>query len=244
MAGVRSAFSRMASAGTRTKRLIMVAIDKGGVGKSFFCVRLIEWLGAHGVNFTAFDPDYSNSTLTRFYPPAKFLDIRHSENLDQIVESFDSNDLILVDGVGAHQSIFLDWMEETDLLNVKQQLGLAVTLVLIIESDKDTVHQAGEAAKRAGKLVDWLVVRNLKLSGHQRLFDQSQARQTLHANGAKEVVLDKLQPHLAELLQARSWTVEQALESPDLNLLDRQRLTAYSRGWFEQLDHVKSILLP
>ncbi|PTX93439.1 hypothetical protein DB345_17680 [Spartobacteria bacterium LR76] len=222
----------------------MVAIDKGGVGKSFFCVRLVEWLALHGVNFSAFDPDYSNSTLTRFYPSAKFLDIRHSENLDQIVESFDSSDLIIVDGVGAHQSIFLDWMEETDLLNVKQQLGLSVTLVLIIESDKDTVHQAGEAAKRAGNLVDWLVVKNQKMSNTMRIYDNSQARQTLLANGAIEVEMPKLQPHLAEILQGRSMTIDKAMESPEVNLLDRQRLIDFSRNWFEQLDNAKKILLP
>jgi hypothetical protein len=239
----RSPFSKTTPA-TRAKRLIMVAIDKGGVGKSFFCVRLIEWLTVHGVNFCAFDPDFSNSTLTRFYPPAKFLDIRHSENLDQIVEAFDSNDLILVDGVGAHQSIFLDWMEETDLLNVKQQMGLAVTLVLLIEPDKDTVHQAGEAGRRGGDLVDWVVVENLKQAAPSRIYEQSQARETLLANGAKEVVLAKLPPHLNEMLQARSWTIEQALESNEVNLIDRQRLVAYSRSWFEQLDRIKSILLP
>ncbi len=176
--------------------------------------------------------------------PAKFLDIRHSENLDQIVESLDSTDVILVDGVGAHQSIFLDWMEETDLLKVKQQLGLAVTLVLIIEADKDTVHQAGEAAKRAGNMVDWLVVKNMKQSDVSRIYDNSQARQNLLADGAQEVILEKMPSHLGELLQAKSWTIEQAMEQPELYLLDRQRLVAYSRAWFEQLDRVKSILLP
>lgn len=243
MMSIRAPFSR-ASAGSRTKRLIMVAIDKGGVGKSFFCVRLTEWLTAQKVKFAAFDPDYTNSTLTRFYPAAQFLDIRHSENLDQIVESLQDNDLILVDGVGAHQSIFLDWMEETDLLNVKQQLGLAVTLVLIIEPDKDTVHQAGEAAKRAGNMVDWLVVRNLKQSAQSQLYEQSQARQTLLASGAKEIIMQKLPEHLGELLQAKSWTIDQALSSGELFLLDRQRLLGYSRAWYEQLDRVKSILLP
>lgn len=229
----------------RNKRLIMVAIDKGGVGKSFFCIRLIEWMRLNGLSFAAFDPDYSNSTLTRFHPDAKFLDIRHKENLDHIVESLDSTDLILVDGVGAHQSIFLDWMEETDLLNVKQQLGLSVTLVLIIEADKDTVHQAGEAAKRAGNLVDWLVVKNMKQSGHSpRIYETSMARQNLLANGAKEITLGKLPEHLSELLQTKSWTIDHALEQAELNLLDRQRLVAYSREWFEQLDKVKSILLP
>ncbi len=240
---LRAPFSKIATVG-RTKRLIMVAIDKGGVGKSYFCIRLIEWLIANGVNFCAFDPDFSNSTLTRFYPDAKFLDIRHSENLDHIVESFDTNDLILVDGVGAHQSIFLDWMEETDLLNVKQELGLSVTLVLIIEPDKDTVHQAGEAAKRAGKLVDWLVVKNMKLSNQLKIYENSQARQTLLANGAKEIVLEKLQPQLAELLQDKSWTMERALDGGQLDLMDRQRVVSYSRAWFHQLDQVKSILMP
>lgn len=240
---VRTPFSQTDPSG-RSKRLIVVAIDKGGVGKSFFCVRLIEWLSLHGVNFCAFDPDFSNSTLTRFHPSSKFLDIRHSENLDQIVEAFDSNDLILVDGVGAHQSIFLDWMEETDLLNVKQQMGLAVTLVLIIEPDKDTVHQAGEAAKRVGSRVDWLVVKNFKQASYSRIYEQSQARQTLISNKAQEIVLDKLPPHLNEILQARSWTIDQALDSGELNLLDRQRLVAYSRTWFEQLDQIKPILLP
>lgn len=228
----------------RAKRLVMVAIDKGGVGKSFFCLRLIEWLSFHGINFAAFDPDYSNSTLTRFYPPARFLDIRHRENLDHIVESLDATDLILVDGVGAHQSIFLDWMEETDLLNVKHQLGLEVTLVLIVEADKDTVHQAGEAVKRAGNLVDWLVVKNLKQSERCEIYDRSQARESLLAYGAREIVLEKMPDHIAEMLQAQSWTIDRALEGGELFLLDRQRLVAYSRRWFEQLDQVKSILLP
>jgi len=222
----------------------MVAIDKGGVGKSFFCVRLLEWLAAQSQSCVAFDPDFSNSTLTRFYPSAQFLDIRHSENLDQLVEALDSTDLVVVDGVGAHQSIFLDWMEETDLLNVKQQLGLSVTLVIIVEADKDTVHQAGEAAKRIGKAVDWVVVKNFKQSSHMRIYDQSQARQTLLANGAEEIVMKKMPDHLAELLQAKSWTIGQALGGAELYLLDRQRLVSYQRAWSEQLDRIKTILLP
>ncbi len=231
-------------ASVSTKRLVMVAIDKGGVGKTFFCIRLTEWLSRQKFGFLAFDPDFSNSTLSRFYPEARFLDFRHSENLDQIVEALATTDLVLVDGVGSHQSIFLDWMEETDLLSVKQQLGLAVTLVLIIEADKDTVHQAGEAAKRIGNLVDWLVVKNLKQGESSRIYDNSQARQTLLSLGAKEVVMQKLPPHLGELLQSKSWTIDQALSEAELFLLDRQRLVTYSRAWSEQLDQVKSILLP
>lgn len=165
------------SAAKREKRLILLAIDKGGAGKSFFCVRLLEWLASRRQPFAAFDPDFSNSTLTRFYPETHFLDIRHSENLDHLVEVFNTESLSLVDGVGAQQQIFLNWMDETNLLEIGGEMNLAVTLVLIVEEDKDTVYQAGEAVRRIGDRADWLVVRNLKLGpAHADLrFQRSEA---------------------------------------------------------------------
>lgn len=230
--------------GVRNKRLILVAIDKGGVGKSFFCVRLIEWLAENHRSFIAFDPDYNNSTLTRFYPDAQFLNIGHSENLDLIVEALDTTDIVLVDGVGAQQRIFMDWMEETDLLKVKQSLGLSITLVLIIEEDKDTVFQAGDVARRVGNEAEWLVVRNYKQSHSLRIYQSSRARDDLLRCGAKEIDLLKLPEHLTTILQLNSWTIPQALESNSLNLLDRQRLVEYSRHLNRQLYAVQSMLLP
>lgn len=228
----------------QNKRLILTAIDKGGVGKSFFCVRLIEWLREVRRSFIAFDPDYNNSTLTRFYPEAQFLNIGHSENLDLIVEALDATDVVLVDGVGAEQRIFMDWMEETDLLKVKDSLGLSVTLVLIIEEDKDTVFQAGEVARRVGNKAEWLVVKNYKQSQSLRIYQNSRAREDLLRIGAKEISLQKLQEHLTTILQMNSWTIPQALASNTLNILDRQRLIEYTRALNQQLFEVQSILLP
>lgn len=229
---------------TRSKRLVLVAIDKGGVGKSFFCLRLIEWLKARRVRFAAFDPDFSNSTLTRFYPEAEFLDIRHPENLDQIVVPFDHCDLVVVDGVGAQQKIFLDWIEETELLKAKGALGLAITLVIIIEEDKDTVYQAGEAVRRIGPEVDWLVVKNQKLSPKNIIYERSEARKELLRCGAREITMPKMQDPLSLSLQLKSLTIDRALESRSFFLLDRQRLVNYSRRISEQLDAVQDILLP
>ncbi|MBE2203604.1 MAG: hypothetical protein IAE94_04645 [Chthoniobacterales bacterium] len=230
--------------GVQSKRLILTAIDKGGVGKSFFCVRLIEWLREVHRSFIAFDPDFNNSTLTRFYPEAQFLNIGHSENLDLIVEALDSTDVVLVDGVGAQQRVFLDWMEETDLLKVKASLGLSVTLVLILEEDKDTVFQAGEVARRVGSQAEWLVVKNYKQSQSLRIYQNSRAREDLLRIGAREIDLQKLSEHLTTILQLNSWTIPQALASNTLNLLDRQRLVEYSRELNRQLFDIQSILLP
>lgn len=227
-----------------SRRLAMVAMDKGGVGKSFFTILLLQWLVARAQKFLAFDPDYQNSTLTRYVPEAQFLDTRHSENLDRIVEVMADNPLVVVDGVGSQQRIFLDWLEETNLLSMRHSMGLALTLILVVEEDKDTVHQAGEAVARIGHAADWLVVKNQKNSVSHRIYDGSKARKELLACGAKEILLPKIPEHLVFLLQRDSQTIQQALESNELFLIDRQRLLNYQRAINGQLDFVEDILLP
>jgi hypothetical protein len=227
-----------------SKRLAMVAMDKGGVGKSFFTILLTQWLESRRQAFLAFDPDYQNSTLTRFVPSAQFLDTRHSENLDRIIEVMNESPLVVVDGVGSQQRIFLDWLEETNLLTLRHSMGLALTLILIVEEDKDTVHQAGEAVSRIGHAADWLVVKNQKNTPGHRIYDNSKARKELLACGAREVTLPKLMDHLVYFLQQQSFTFRQALASNELFLIDRQRTVNYQREVFTQLDSIKEILLP
>ncbi|MDD5200225.1 MAG: hypothetical protein PHC88_10540 [Terrimicrobiaceae bacterium] len=225
------------------KRLILVAMDKGGVGKSFFTILLSQWLHAQSREFLAFDPDYLNSTLTRFVPESQFLDIRHSENLDRIIEVMEEHPLVLVDGVGSQQRIFLDWLEETNLLTLRHAMRLELTLVLIVEEDKDTVHQAGEAVSRIGDQVDWLVVRNQKTMPSSRIYDHSKARKELLSCGAKEITLPKMNPEQVFFLQQQSMTIERALDSNRLFLIDRQRLVDYRRAIFSQFDATSRILL-
>jgi len=235
--------STTASEAEKPKRLILVAMDKGGVGKSFFTILLTQWLHARKRDFLAFDPDYHNSTLTRFVPESQFLDIRHSENLDRIIEVMQEHPLVLVDGVGSQQRIFLDWLEETNLLQLRHAMKLELTLVLIVEEDKDTVHQAGEAVNRIGNQVDWLVVKNCKSMTSTRIYDQSKARKELQRCGAKEMTMPKMTDHLVVSLQQHSWTIDKALEGDRLFLIDRQRLVDYRKLIFSHFEANQSILL-
>ncbi len=244
MIGTDIAAPRRGDPETQSKRLILVAMDKGGVGKSFFTILLVQWLEARKQAFLAFDPDYQNSTLTRFVPEAQFLDISHSENLDRVIEVMDAHPLVVVDGVGSQQRIFLDWLDETNLLELRHGLRLELTLVLIVEEDKDTVHQAGEAVSRIGRNADWLVVRNQKTMPTSRIYDGSKARRELQASGASEMTLPKFTDHLVLHMQQNSQTMERALEGNQLFVIDRQRIVGYRRLIFSQFDAFKEILLP
>src|SRR6202008_4543057 len=57
------------------KRLILILNGKGGVGKSFFAVNLVQYLKDRQIAHAAFDSDDENSTLKRFHSEAEFINV-------------------------------------------------------------------------------------------------------------------------------------------------------------------------
>lgn len=226
------------------KRLILSATSKGGVGKSYLTINLAEWLESLKVPFVAFDPDWCNSSLTRFYEKAEFLDISESVNLDNVIRSLDRTDLILVDGVGSLQNKFLDWLEETRVFDLREQLSLDITLLLIIEEDKETVYQAGQAVKRIGSRANWLVVRNLKTSPVTEIYDNSNARRELLAAGAREITIERLPWNLSSLSQKSSQSIGRMASDENVFFLERQRMRSHQQKIFDEFNKARSILLP
>ncbi|MGC1480187.1 MAG: hypothetical protein WA771_06765 [Chthoniobacterales bacterium] len=226
------------------KRLILSATSKGGVGKSYVTVNLIEWLRSIEAPFIAFDPDWCNSTLTRFYEEAEFIDISEEVHLDNVIRAFERSDLVVADGVGSLQMKFIDWLEETRVFEMREELGLEITLVVIIEEDKETVFQAGQAAKRVGNNANWLVVRNLKTSPVTEIYDGSNARKELLALGAREITIERLPWNLNSMLQKSSKSIGGLIDDDSVFFLERQRLRSYQQRLFEEFAGARDILLP
>jgi len=66
------------------KRLDLILNGKGGVGKSFFAVNFVQFLKDRGIAHVAIDSDNENSTLKRFHPDTRFLDLGNRRELDGI----------------------------------------------------------------------------------------------------------------------------------------------------------------
>lgn len=227
-----------------TKRLIVPATSKGGVGKSYITINLCEWLRAQQVPFVAFDPDWCNSSLTRFYPEAEFIDISEAVHLDNVIRAFERTDLVLTDGVGSLQSKFIDWLEETRVFELREELSIDITMLLIIEEDKETVYQAGQAVQRVGDRADWLVVRNLKTSPVTEIYDNSNARKALLEVGAKEITVERLPWNLNSMIQKASKSIGALIEDESIFFLERQRMRSYQQRLFDEFTSAREYLLP
>jgi hypothetical protein len=220
------------------------ATSKGGVGKSYLTLNLCEWLQAQKIPFVAFDPDWCNSTLTRFYAQAEFIDISEAVHLDNVIRAFERTDLVLTDGVGSLQSKFIDWLEETRVLDMREELSLDITMLLIIEEDKETVFQAGQAVQRVGDRANWLVVRNLKTSPVTEIYDNSNARKSLLELGAKEITIERLPWNLNSMIQKMSRSIGGLVEDESIFFLERQRMRSYQQRLFDEFTRARDYLLP
>lgn len=235
------------------KRLILIATNKGGVGKSTTAIHIGDYLQSQNVSFVAFDPDHANASFARFFTPkngrdgspVRLITTTDDASLDQITKALDEEgaSVVLVDGVGAQQGAFLDWIEEIDLFGRKAEMNLKITFVILIDEDKDTVDQARAVAGRAGEDVDYLVVKNLKNSPETTIYDSSAARGLLmEVLNAKEITFPKLKPNLVAITQRESLRLSEAAESPEVYVNDRCRFASYKAKIFKELEKVSDLL--
>ena len=227
-----------------SRRIVIAATPKGGVGKSFFLINLADWLAEKNLRALAFDTDWSSGTLTRFQPEARFLTAADGEGFQEILTAMEEAELILVDGSPAAIPELVEWVAGNGLAGDNARSEVGVTFVCLVEEDKDTVFQAGELCRRLGASVDWLVVRSLKTSPATEIYDNSKTRQELLRLGAGEITIARLPWNLLSIMQRTSKSLSGLLQDKSLSLLERHRLRSYQERLFEQFAAMESVLLP
>jgi cellulose biosynthesis protein BcsQ len=227
------------------KRLILILNGKGGVGKSFFAVNFVQYLKDKGIAHVAIDSDNENSTLKRFHPDTRFLDLSKRRALDGIFAALEKANLVVMDCRAASTDLFIDYFAEIDLPAVLAALGAALTLVMPVNHESDSVDQIQRLAYQFGKQCSYVVVRNAAHSDSFALFESSEVRAQLKDKlGGREIAMTRLQDWLVEALNGENLTITAATKHPAFSLLDRQRLQTWQRKLYTEIESVTALLLP
>ena len=193
------------------KRLDLILNGKGGVGKSFFAVNFIQFLKDKGIAHVAIDSDNENSTLKRFHPDTRFLDLDNRRELDGIFTALEKANLVVMDCRAASTDLFIEYFAEIDLPAVLSAIGAALTLVMPVNHEADSVDQIQRLADQFGKQCSYVVVRNAAHSDSFALFESSEVRAQLKDTlGGREISMSRLQDWLVEALNAENLTITSA----------------------------------
>ena len=227
------------------KRLDLILNGKGGVGKSFFAVNFVQFLKDKGIAHVAIDSDNENSTLKRFHPETRFLNLDNRRELDGIFAALEKASLVVMDCRAASTDLFIDYFAEIDLAAVLTAIGAALTLVMPVNHEADSVDQIQRLADQFGKQCSYVVVRNAAHSDSFALFESSEVRSQLKDKlGGREIAMSRLQDWLVEALNAENLTITSATKHPAFSLLDRQRLQSWQRKLYTEIESVAGLLMP
>lgn len=227
------------------KRLDLILNGKGGVGKSFFAVNFVQFLKDKGMAHVAIDSDNENSTLKRFHPDARFVELADRRGLDGVFSALEKSNLVVMDCRAASTDLFIDFFEAIDLSAVLSDLGAAITFVMPVNHELDSVDQVQRMADEFGKKCNYVVVRNAAHSDSFALFEGSEVCAQLKDHlGGKEIAMNQLQDWLVVALNEHNLTITAAVKHSAFSLLDRQRLQTWQRKLYAEIESAAELLLP
>lgn len=209
----------------------LIGGEKGGVGKSLISRLLAQHFIDRGIAFTGFDTDRSHGALMRFYADyASPVLVDRYEALDAIVESAvaEPGRQVLVDLAAQTHAPLVQWMDDSGVLDLATESGVAVRYWHVMDAGRDSVDLLARLLDRFGARLDYVLVLNqLRGDDFGQLERSGQLARALALN-ARVVRLKHLQDAVLRKIDAADssfWAARQAhAEGAKLGLLERQRL--------------------
>lgn len=221
--------------------------EKGGVGKSLVSRLLAQYLIDRELPFLGFDTDKSHGALLRFY--ADFTSpviIDRYESLDQIVEAAvaQPDRRIVVDLAAQTHQFLSDWIEDSGLLDLNDELGVSLVYWHVMDSGRDSVDLLRQLLDQFGGRLQLNLVLNEIRGDRFDILTASGLRERAAALGVNEISLRRLQDNTMQKIDAHNTSFWAAVNLSDasassLGLLERHRVKIWLKRVYAAFDGVE-----
>lgn len=225
-------------------QLHFIGGEKGGVGKSVMARVFAQYCIDRSIPFQGFDSDRSHGSFRRFYADyAAHVGLEDFQSLDRLAEAALRGDdvQVLVDLAAQSSSSLRGWMDDTGVLELFREAGVAVNCWHILDDGRDSLEMLGRLLESFKDEARYVIVLNHGRGGRFDAFQASPQKAMALALGAKIIELPKL--HEGSMRQvdhsnSSFWAAIHAAEdgSQLLGILDRQRVKIWLRRIYAELD--------
>jgi hypothetical protein len=221
----------------------LVGGEKGGVGKSLVARLLAQYMIDNSIEFLGFDSDRSHGALLRFYAAySSPVLIDKYESLDVIVEAATEKPerRILVDLAAQTNEQLMQWMDDSQLLEVATEIGLNIRYWHVMDSGKDSVDLLKRLLDKYANRLHYTLVLNQLRGDDFRILENSGEKHRAEEMGASVVSLKRLHEAAMIKIDASSSSFWAAVNKSDgdtsgLRLLERQRVKVWLKNAYAEL---------
>ena len=217
--------------------------EKGGVGKSLVSRVLAQYFIDHEQPFVGFDTDKSHGSLLRFYAGfASPIVVDRYESLDRVMEAATEmpERRVLVDlAAQTHQSL-AQWMADSALFDLSEELGVELTYWHVMDSGQDSVDLLRKLLEQFGGKLNLVVVLNEVRSDNFNLLEKSGEKAKAVALGARFISIGRLQESAMQKIDGQGTSFWAALNPVEKNanslgLLERQRVKVWLKKAYAEI---------
>jgi hypothetical protein len=223
--------------------------EKGGVGKSVVARLLAQYFIDHDLPFIGFDTDRSHGSLLRFYADyASPTIIDDYQSLDAIIETASENpeQRILVDLAAQTHYPLAQWIEESGVLELAEELGINVYYWNVMDSGKDSVDLLNKLLEQFGTRLHYILVQNHLRDDNFTILEFSGVKDRALDMNAKVINLKRLYTPVMTKIDSNSYSFWAAKNKDEgnlngLGLLERQRVKIWLKHAYKEIDSLDGV---
>lgn len=222
----------------------LIGGEKGGVGKSVVARLLAQFMIDKDIPFIGFDTDRSHGSLLRFYTGfAGPTLIDDYQSLDTIIETASEHPehRILVDLAAQTHYPLAKWLEESGVLELADDLGIAVFYWNVMDSGRDSVDLLAKLLDQFGSRLNYVLVLNQLRDESFDILDFSGVKERALALNARVISLKRLHAPVMTKIDSHSYSFWAAKNKDAdhlnvLGLLERQRVKIWLNHAYSQIE--------
>ena len=222
----------------------LIGGEKGGVGKSVVARLLAQYMIDHEIPFIGFDTDRSHGSLLRFYSDyASPTIIDNYESLDAIIETAlaQPEQRILVDLAAQTHYPLAQWIEESGVLELAEEMGISICYWNVMDSGKDSVDLLNKLLDQFRSRLNYILVQNQLRDEHFNILELSGVKERALAFDAKVITIKRLHAPVMTKIDSNSYSFWAAKnkDTDNLNalgLLERQRVKIWLNHAYREID--------
>ncbi|MDD5267822.1 MAG: mobilization protein [Methylococcales bacterium] len=222
----------------------LIGGEKGGVGKSVVARLLAQYMIDHDIPFIGFDTDRSHGSLLRFYSDyASPTVIDNYESLDAIMEAALSqpDQRILVDLAAQTHYPLAQWIEESGVLELAEEMGISICYWNVMDSGKDSVDLLNKLLDQFRTRLNYILVENQLRDEHFKILELSGVKERALAFDAKVITIKRLHAPVMTKIDSNSYSFWAAKNKDTeslnaLGLLERQRVKMWLNHAYKEIE--------
>jgi len=222
----------------------LIGGEKGGVGKSVVARLLAQYMIDHEIPFIGFDTDRSHGSLLRFYSDyASPTIIDNYESLDAIIETAlaQPDQRILVDLAAQTHYPLAQWIEESGVLELAEELGISICYWNVMDSGKDSVDLLNKLLDQFRTRLNYILVQNQLRDEHFNILELSGVKERALAFDAKVITIKRLHAPVMTKIDSNSYSFWAAKNRDTeslsgLGLLERQRVKMWLNHAYKEIE--------